>query len=335
VLLSGAGDTTAPGTYVQFSGTLGNHDIYTSPVTLTFTGHDPDDASNTLTTYVTVNGGPVAAENSLTLTNDGAYTVDYWSVDPAGNREETEHQYIRIDTTPPSVSAYANPDILWPPNHKFVPVTVTGHVNDNFSGIVHTVSYHVADEYHQVQPSGVATVNSQGNYSFVVNLQSSRLGQDRNGRQYTIYVTAYDVAGNTATASPGVLVPHDMGHGFPRGQTGPVVSIPTQPNRAELQRERLAAREHAIELRREQAQANLAQRNALQHARQLQHQLAHQHPLQAIGTGHGQNPHSVTLPNVAANHGNGPQVSHGNGNGNGHGPGQSHGNSGNHGHGKG
>jgi hypothetical protein len=46
----------------------------------------------------------------------------------------------------------------------------------------------------------------------VVYLQSSRLGQDKDGRQYVIDVTAHDLAGNSRTVATFVTVPHDQGH---------------------------------------------------------------------------------------------------------------------------
>lgn len=338
VLLSGAGDTTAPTTSVQLSGN-GENGYYTTPVTLNFTANDPDDASDTLATYYSINGGGIQARNSATLTADGTYNVDYWSVDPAGNREMTERQGVRIDRTPPSISEFADPNVLWPPNHKLVPVTVTGHVTDNLSGINSTVTYQVADEYHQDQPSGSTTVDSQGNYRFVVDLQSSRLGQDKNGRQYVISVTAHDLAGNSATASLGVLVPHDMGHGFRGGLSGPIAVGPQHPNFAEIRRERLAAREHAVQVRRAAVEARREHRLAVQHAEQLQHRNARQadahnranHAARNVSQIRFRVAHPLIALPSAIHHGNGPgnQGDHGNS----HGNQGDHGNHGN-GHGK-
>jgi hypothetical protein len=343
VLLSGAGDTTPPITDAQISGTAGSNGYYVSPVKLTFTAQDPDDAPNTLVTTVLVNG-VAQSDNPITLGADGTYNVAYWSVDPAGNREVTEQQVVHIDRTAPSISASANPNVLWPPNHKFVPVVVTGHVSDNLSGINRTVTYQVADEYHQVQPSGSAQVDSQGNYRFVVDLQSSRLGQDKNGRQYVVRVTAHDVAGNQATASSGVLVPHDMGHGFRGRFSGPIPVHPRRPNFAELRRERLAAQEHAIQVRRAEAEARRQHQIAIRDAQKHQQQLRRQAIAHPIQVAHGRGKPAVPQPSqvrsgpahrlialpVGNDHGN-----HGNSHGNqGHGNhGNSHGNHGN-GHGK-
>ena len=124
-----------------------------------------------------------------------------------------ETRAVLDDSTTPIVTASANPSSLWPPNHKFDPVTVRGHVADDSGSVRSVVRYQVYDEYGQVQPSGAATVHADGDYSFVVRLQASRLGQDKDGRQYTIVVWATDPAGHSGSATTFVVVPHDRGHG--------------------------------------------------------------------------------------------------------------------------
>ncbi len=145
---------------------------------------------------------------------DGRDAVQIESVKQGGTQEAAQAQTSHIDSTIPIVSASAHPSSLWPPNHKFVPVTVKGHVFDASGGVPRAVSYHVVDEYGQVQPSGTARVQANGNYSFVIRLQSSRLGQDKDGRLYTIVVSATNESGATGSATTFVLVPHDQGgHG--------------------------------------------------------------------------------------------------------------------------
>jgi len=212
LLMAGPGDVTAPTTVASLVGTAGQDGYFRSPVTVNFSATDPDDPSNTLTTFSSVNGGTLVAGNALALTNDGIYTVAYFSQDPAGNVEPAHTEIIRIDRTPPTITAVASPSTLFPPNHKLVAVTVTGHVADNLSGVAPTVRYHVVDEYGQDQPSGTVPVDASGNFRFVVDLNASRRGQDKDGRQFTIDVTASDFAGNQATTAPIVTVLHDMGN---------------------------------------------------------------------------------------------------------------------------
>jgi hypothetical protein len=64
-------------------------------------------------------------------------------------------------------------------------------------------------EYHRVQPGGHIVLNSAGQYAFMILLQASRLGSDKNGRKYVIQVSATDNAGNRGVKQSTVLVPHN------------------------------------------------------------------------------------------------------------------------------
>jgi subtilisin family serine protease len=117
------------------------------------------------------------------------------------------------DTTPPVITLAASPATLWPPNGKMVPVTIAGTMTDSPFGVnASTAAYAVTDEYGLVQPSGKITLGGNGNYVFTIQLQASRDGNDKDGRQYTITVSAQDNAGNKGSAATGVTVPHDQGH---------------------------------------------------------------------------------------------------------------------------
>jgi hypothetical protein len=200
-------------TFESIAGIPGANGYFRSPVTLTFTPYEAGYATNQLTTFYRVNNGPLIQGNSVTLSGDGFYNVAYVSADPAGHYGAASDQFIAIDRTPPTVVAFVNPTTLWPPNHKSVPVVVTGHVADNFSGVSRFVTYQVFDSEGQDQPAGFAPVDAFGNFSFGVDLDSSRSGQDKNGRVYSIDVTAFDRAGNASITLAWVIVPHDQGHG--------------------------------------------------------------------------------------------------------------------------
>jgi hypothetical protein len=116
------------------------------------------------------------------------------------------------DVTPPAITIAATPETLWPPNGKMVPVTIAGTITDAGSGVnASTATYAVTDEYGLVQPSGHITLVSNGSYSFTIQLQASRNGNDTDGRQYIITMSAQDLVGNKGSAAAGVIVPHDQG----------------------------------------------------------------------------------------------------------------------------
>jgi hypothetical protein len=113
--------------------------------------------------------------------------------------------------TPPVVTLSITPTSLWPPNGKVVPVTMSGTITDT-GCTIETAAYAVTDEYGKVQPSGPVTLGPGGAYSLNVLLQASRLGNDLDGRLYTVTVSATNNGGNTGSQSGTVVVPHDQGH---------------------------------------------------------------------------------------------------------------------------
>ena len=118
-----------------------------------------------------------------------------------------------------TISESVNPQVLWPPNGRLVPVHVSGTISDDV-GTVNSVQYTVQDsEAATTAPilSGPVTLSNSGQYSFTVDLQALCSGHDHNGRQYTINITAGDNAGVSATDFAIVTVPHDQGH---RGRSG-------------------------------------------------------------------------------------------------------------------
>jgi hypothetical protein len=115
------------------------------------------------------------------------------------------------DHKPPVLSVSAHPSRLWPPNGKMVSITVSGTITENDSGVNPTTArFSVADEYGRVQPSGAVSLVSGESYVFTTSLEASRRGNDSDGRQYIITVTAEDLAGNSGSASTVVTVPHDQ-----------------------------------------------------------------------------------------------------------------------------
>jgi hypothetical protein len=114
------------------------------------------------------------------------------------------------DATPPVIALSVTPKFLWPPNGKMAPVKISGTITDTGSGIkAGSTEFMVKDEYQQVQPLGKISLDAAGNYSFPILLQASRKGNDPNGRQYRIRVSASDNAGNRARKWATVTVPHE------------------------------------------------------------------------------------------------------------------------------
>jgi hypothetical protein len=118
------------------------------------------------------------------------------------------------DITPTVITVSANPAMLWPPNGRLVPVTVSGTMTDEPGGSgvnASSAAYMVLDEYGQLQPRGSITLGANGRYTVTVSPEASRRGNDQDGRHYTIIVSATDNVGNPGAASTIVTVLHDQG----------------------------------------------------------------------------------------------------------------------------
>ena len=150
-----------------------------------------------------------------TLANTPSVTSDTHDPDTSNNSGSAGSAVITAiaDKTPPTIAISANPLTISPPNGKMIPVTVSGTITDTGSGVnLSSGSFAVSDEYGAVQPAGPLTINPDGTYLFTVNLEASRKGSDKDGRQYTISVFAKDNAGNLGSSSIIVTVPHDQGN---------------------------------------------------------------------------------------------------------------------------
>jgi glycosidase len=193
----------------------GNGWINSSPVSVSLSATDSGSGVEQLRYWI--NKGPVTgvagSSASTQITGGGTNSVTLRALDNAGNISSPVNLAVNIDLTSPIVSVSANPSLLWPTNGKMVPVTVSGSVTDTLSGVdSHTAAFSVVDEYGLVQPSGPVTLGAGGSYSFTVSLQASRNNNDKDGRQYTIKVSAKDLAGNAGSGTTIVTVVHDQKH---------------------------------------------------------------------------------------------------------------------------
>ena len=158
----------------------------------------------TATDLVSVSLVPVCAPASGTTFPLGTTTVACTATDGAGNAASKSFTVTVRDTIAPTVTVAVNPTSIWSPNGAMVPVTVSGSALDAGSGVAN-VTYAVVDEYKQVQPGGVITPAADGTYSVAVMLQASRKGSDKNGRTYTITVTATDRVGLKRSVSQTIV----------------------------------------------------------------------------------------------------------------------------------
>ena len=134
----------------------------------------------------------------------GSTLVTLTATDPGGLSSQCQATVTVVDTTPPVVaSASASPNVLWPPNHKMAPVTVSASASDNCGSASCKI----------VSVSSNEPLDADGDWvitgPLTVNLRADRLAQGT-GRIYTINVECTDGSGNKATKAVNVTVPHDQ-----------------------------------------------------------------------------------------------------------------------------
>ncbi|MHC4556069.1 MAG: hypothetical protein ACYS80_02065 [Planctomycetota bacterium] len=124
---------------------------------------------------------------------------------------------IRNSNQPPVCdNAYADPDCLWPPNHKIVAVHILGVTDPDGDPVTITITGITSDEptasdegaggaKHAPDATGVGTDTAQ--------LRAERSGKGGNGRVYEISFTASDGVSGECEGSVVVCVPHDQSGG--------------------------------------------------------------------------------------------------------------------------
>ena len=143
---------------------------------------------------------------SVPVSAEGITTLTYFAVDNAGNQEAAKTLVVRVDKTPPTLTCGVSPGQLWPPNHKMVPVTASVTQTDALSGpagfALASITSNEGDPAADIQGFVAGAASLSGD------LLAERLG-DGTGRVYTLIYSGRDLAGNSATCTTTVLVPHD------------------------------------------------------------------------------------------------------------------------------
>ncbi len=114
---------------------------------------------------------------------------------------------------PNCANAAAIPDSLWPPNHRLVPINISGITDPDGDVPTLTITNITQDE--PVNGLGDGDTSPDGFISSgdaKVMLRSERSGKG-NGRVYTISFTAADGKGGKCNGQVNVGIPHDQGKG--------------------------------------------------------------------------------------------------------------------------
>ena len=123
------------------------------------------------------------------------------------------------DTVSPTLTLATDPSVLWPPNHRLVPVHLTWQVSDVCDPAV-TARLTSVSSSELVDAAGDADGRTAGDIDSAevgtsdqeILMRAERSAQGP-GRTYIVTYMARDDSGNSTSALAAVTVPHDLGQG--------------------------------------------------------------------------------------------------------------------------
>ncbi len=175
--------------------------------------------SDACSSTVTITGSRSTGADASGIYPLGTTPVTFTAKDATGNTASCTTNVTVRDSTPPLLTLAADPSVLWPPNHRLVPVGVGWQVSDRCdpaatARLVSVVSSEPDDAPGDGdgRTTGDVTGAEVGTPDSEVLLRAERSG-DGPGRSYELTYAARDASGNSASALAVVTVPHDLGEG--------------------------------------------------------------------------------------------------------------------------
>ena len=143
------------------------------------------------------------ADIASPIKRPGIYTVTWSYTDLDGNTTTQTQEVTATDTTPPNlIHISASRSVLWPANHKMIPIEVRIHATDN------------CDPSPDISLDSITMTEGDDDDYILVDTYNVMLRSERTGRAaervYTLHYSATDNSGNVASAHIDIVVPHDQ-----------------------------------------------------------------------------------------------------------------------------
>ena len=146
----------------------------------------------------------------------GNHVIDPGETCDDGNTQDDDgcSAICRLERVPPDCShAFAATSELWPPNHKFVQVTVSGVTDSSGNPAAITITGVSQDEPPNGLGDGDTCPDAEGTGTSSARLRAERAGTAKvpgDGRVYHVAFTADDGQGGQCSGLVTVCVPHDQ-----------------------------------------------------------------------------------------------------------------------------
>lgn len=142
-------DKESPVTTSIVEGVVGSEGWYLSDTSVSLISEDY--LSGIGKTEYRINDGEWVVYSDTIILTDGIYTIEYRSIDTAGNVEEIQEIEIKVDTKKPTLDVSISPEIINSKNHKLVNVKAQLEYNDNLSGVVKVELLSISSAGHQTK----------------------------------------------------------------------------------------------------------------------------------------------------------------------------------------
>jgi hypothetical protein len=140
----------------------------------------------------------------------GTTTNTFLLTNSSGNSATCSFDVVVFDTEPPVIeNLTTDPESIWPPNHKMVPVTVNYSISDNCSGTTNSQLWVMSNEPENGSGDGNTVTDWKVLDEHHVLLRAERSGTGT-GREYYILIICWDESWNYTVQQVIVTVPHDM-----------------------------------------------------------------------------------------------------------------------------